>query len=66
MEIALAARYPPSSDKKSRMVELLSNPSFPPRDSVYHPKGWWKKWALACLTVGVSIWWAQKKKLITH
>ncbi|KAF9785103.1 NAD-aldehyde dehydrogenase [Thelephora terrestris] len=66
MEIALAARYPPFSDKKSRMVESLSSPSFPPRDSVLNPRGWWRKWVVACLTLGVSLLWAQRRKLIAH
>lgn len=66
MEIALAARYPPFSVKKAKMVESLSSPSFPPRDSVYNPKGWWRKWLLACLTLGASLWWAQRRRSITQ
>lgn len=66
MEVALASRYPPFSDKKSKRVERLSSPSFPPRDSVYKPRGWGKKWVVALLTLGVSLWWAQRKRLIAN
>jgi len=66
MEGALSSRYPPFSEKKSKLVQRLSSPSFPPRDSVYNPRGWWKKWVFALLTLGTSLLWAQRKKLIAH
>jgi len=66
MEVVLAGRYPPFSVKKAKVFEVLSKPSIPPRDSVYNPKGWWRKWIVACLTLGASLWWAQKKMVTAH
>ncbi|KAF9647400.1 NAD-aldehyde dehydrogenase [Thelephora ganbajun] len=65
MEVALASRYPPFSSRKSKLVETLSSPSFPPRDSVYNPRGW-GKWVVGFLTLGASILWTQRKNLTAH
>lgn len=64
MELPLASRYPPFSGKKSKMTESILSPKFPPRDSVYKPKGWRKKWMVIFLMLGASLWWARRKKLL--
>lgn len=64
MELPLASRYPPFSDKKSKMMESALSPSFPPRDSVYKPRGWRKKWVVIFLALGASLLWARRKKLL--
>jgi len=64
MEAVFASRYPPFTEKKSKLMEMFSSPSFPPRDSVYNPQGGWKKWMVAVVTLGVSLWWVQRKGLI--
>lgn len=64
MELLLASRYPPFSDKKSKMSASILSPNFPPRDSVYKPKGWPKKFVVIFLMLGASLWWAQRKKLL--
>ena len=66
MELALSSRYPPFSEKKAKVVARLSSPSFPPRDSVLNPRGWWRKWMFALLTFGASLLWARRKGLTAH